>query len=149
MSLVATWFLLLLAVPEYAAGMDEEQMKTLCTEKKDADQCFALGEHYRVVDLNNKAALEYFILGCGLEHMTSCVHAGILTERNGIQNSAEWKQAADFYQKACDQHHDKGCFNMGMLKFKEGRAKKAMELFQLACDYGNSPACSKLKSMIK
>ena len=141
--------LLLVAVPDYSAALEEEQMKTFCTEKKDADQCFALGEKYRTVEMNNTAALEYFTLGCNLDHMTSCVHAGILTQQKGAQNSPEWKTAADLYQKACDQHHDRACFNLGTLKYKEGRASKAKELFELACEYGNKIACENLKKLVK
>ena len=148
-SLIAALAVLLLAVPGYVAAADDEQMKAFCTEKKDADQCFALGEKYRTVDMNNKDALEFFVLGCNLSHMTSCVHAGILTQLKGVQNSSEWKQAAEFYEKACEQHHDKGCFNLASLKYREGRAKKAMELYQLACDYGNKMACDNAKRLTK
>lgn len=140
---------LLLAVSGPSLALEEDAMKSFCTEKKDADQCFALGEKYRTVDMNNSSALEFFTLGCNLEHMTSCVHAGILTQQKGTQNSPEWKTAADLYQKACDQHHDRGCFNLATLKYKEGRANKAKELFQLACDYGNKIACENMKKILK
>jgi hypothetical protein len=93
--------------------------------------------------------LEYFASGCRLEHMTSCVHAGILIQQMGTQNSPEWKEAAEFFQKACDQHHDKGCYNLASLKYKEGRSKKAAELYQLSCDYGNPMGCGKAKSLTK
>lgn len=141
--------ILLFAVPNYAAAVEVEDLKALCTEKKSGDQCFALGEYYRTVDMNNKSAIEYLVLGCNLDNMTSCVHAGILLQQSGTMGSGEWKQAADLFQKACDQHHDKGCYNLGTSKFKEGRAKKAMELYQLACEYGNQMGCNKVKSLTK
>lgn len=139
----------LLAIPELSIAFEEDSMKAFCTEKKDADQCFALGEKYRTVDMNYTTALEYFTLGCNLGHMTSCVHAGILIQQKGTQNSSEWKTAGDLYQKACDQHHDRGCFNLATLKYKEGRANKAKELFQLACEYGNKVACDNMKKILK
>lgn len=148
-SLITLVTVCLLAVPRYTAAIDDDQMKVLCTEKKDADQCFSMGEKYRVVDMNNTAALEYFTLGCNLDHMTSCVHEGILTQEKGAQNSPEWKRAAELFQKACDQHHDKGCFELATLKYREGRAKKAVELYHLACEYGNKIACANEKKLTK
>jgi TPR repeat protein len=147
--LFAVLAVILLAVPEQSSALDEDSMKAFCTEKKDADQCFALGEKYRTVDMNNTAAMEFFTLGCKLEHMTSCVHAGILIQQKGTQNSPEWKEAGELYQKACDQHHDRGCFNLATLKYKEGRANKAKELYQLSCDYGNKVACDNMKKILK
>ncbi len=129
--------------------MDAEQLKSLCQEKKNADACFDLGEKYRVVDMNNKSALDYFQQGCELKHMTSCVHAGILTQAKGAQNSPEWKKAAEFFEIACNEHHDKGCFELGALKYREGRAKKAAEYFKIACDYGNKVACDNAKNLQK
>lgn len=141
--------LIAFAVPGFAEMVDTEQLKVLCTEKKQADKCFELGEKYRVVEMDNKSALEYFILGCDLDDMTSCVHAGILTQQKATVNTPEWKQAGDFYKKACDQHHDRGCFNLGSLKYKEGRSKQAVEFYKTACDYGNRTACENFKLLQK
>ncbi|MBI4384004.1 MAG: sel1 repeat family protein [Nitrospinae bacterium] len=140
---------LLWSVPGFSQVMDTEQLKSSCQEKKTADACFELGEKYRVVEMDNKTALEYFLQGCELKHMTSCVHAGILTEVKGTQNSPEWKKAAELFETACNEHHDKGCFELGALKYREGRSKKATEYFKIACEYGNKIACNNMKKFEK
>ena len=121
----------------------------LCDEDKNTMACFDMGERYRLLEQDNATALTYFIKGCDGDHMVACTHAGILTQMSDKQYSKAWKEAAKFYQKACDAGEDPACFNMGNLKYKEGRASSARKYFKLACDMKNGPACANLKELEK
>ncbi len=128
---------------------NKEGLERLCNEEKNGLACLQLGENSRVMDRDNKTALKYFRTGCDNNNMTACVHAGILIQMNGTQYSKQWKEAAALYQKACDQDHDKACFNLGSLKYREGRAKKAIKFYDKACELGNIMACSNAKTLKK
>ena len=47
----------------------------------------------------------------------------------------------------CDKDQDMGCFNLGALKYKEGRQKAAIKYFKKACDLGHPTACHNLKKL--
>jgi TPR repeat protein len=121
----------------------------LCNEKQIATACFKMGERYRILEGDNSTALSYFLKACDRDHMTACTHAGILTQMSDGQYSKAWKDATKLYQKACDAGEDPACFNMGNLKYKEGRASSARKYFKLACDMKNGPACANLKKLKK
>ena len=53
------------------------------------------------------------------------------------------------FKKACEAGEDGGCFNLGALYYKEGRAGKAKKLFKQACDMGNKPGCDNVKWLSK
>lgn len=125
-----------------------EKLKNLC-EEGNSTACFEMGERYRTLERDNKTALGYFIKGCDAGHMTACTHGGILTQLTDKQYSAAWNTAAKMYQKACDAGEDQACFNLGSLKYKEGRASSARKYFKQACDMKNQIACQNLKKLDK
>lgn len=121
-------------------------MKIDC-EKGESRPCYLLGQRYRTVELDNKTALEYYIKSCDHDDMDGCNIAGILTQQQGLQYSKHWKEAAKFYQKACDSKQDLACANMGSLKYREGRAKAALKYYKLACDLGNIVGCQNVSRL--
>jgi len=121
----------------------------LCDNEKNSVACFKMGERYRILERDNTTALSYFLKGCDAGHMTACTHGGILTQMTDKQYSKAWKDAAKLYQKACDAGEDPACFNMGTLKYREGRASSARKYYKLACDMKNAPACANLKKLQK
>ena len=68
---------------------------------------------------------------------------------SGKQYSPEWKKAVKLFQKACDAGEDGACFNIGSLKYKEGRASAAKKYYKQACDMGNQSGCTNLKGLQK
>ncbi len=124
------------------------KLKELC-EQGNGDACFRIGERYRTVELDNKTAKDYHMKACDGGHITGCTHAGILIQMTGQQYSKQWKQAAKLFQKGCDVKSDKACFNLGRLKYKEGRQKAAIKYWTLSCDYGNEIACQNVKKLKK
>lgn len=124
------------------------KMKNMC-EEGNSTACFEMGERYRTLERDNNTAREYFIKGCDAGHMTACTHGGILTQMTDKQYSPAWKRAAKMFQKACDAGEDQACFNLGTLKYKEGRASSARKYFKIACDMKNQVACRNLKKLQK
>ena len=45
----------------------------------------------------------------------------------------------------CDE--DPACFNLGALKYKEGRQSAAIKYFEKACKMGNIPGCNNEKRL--
>ncbi len=124
------------------------KLKSLC-EEGNGNACYEMGERYRTVELDNKTAKEYHLKACDGGHITGCTHAGILIQMTGQQYSKQWKQAAKLFQKGCDVKSDKACFNLGRLKYKEGRQKAAIKYWTLSCDYGNQIACDNVQKLKK
>ncbi|MFQ5444397.1 MAG: tetratricopeptide repeat protein [Nitrospinales bacterium] len=116
------------------------KLKALC-EKGNGTACFRIGERYRTVELDNKSSILYHLKACDTGYITGCTHAGILILMTGKQYSPEWKKAAKLFAKGCDINSDRACFNLGQLKYKEGRQK--------ACDLGNAVACSSYKKLTR
>lgn len=116
------------------------KLKSLC-EEGNGVACFQIGERYRTVELDNKIATEYHLKACDASYITGCTHAGILIQITGKQYSPEWKRAAKLFLKGCDVDSDKACFNLGRLKYKEGRQSAAKKYWKKACDLGNQVAC--------
>ncbi len=129
--------------PQYIFAEDDEKvtkLKGLC-EKGNGTACFRIGERYRIVEQDPKSAIPYFIKACDGNYYTGCTHAGILIQNQGLQYSKQWKQAAKLYQKSCDADSDRACFNLGSLKYREGRQKASAKYYKKACDLGNQQAC--------
>jgi TPR repeat protein len=143
----------LAAIPGNFAFAEEDpqiaKLIELCDKEKNSTACFKMGERYRILERDNATALTYFLKGCDGDHMTACTHAGILTQMSDKQYSKAWKDAAKLYQKACDAGEDPACFNMGNLKYREGRASSARKYYKLACDMKNAPACANLRKLEK
>ena len=116
-------------------------LKDAC-EKGNGTACFKIGERYRTVELDNKNAIVYHLKACDKDYITGCTHAGILIQMTGNQYSPQWKKAAKLYLKGCDAKSDKACFNLGQLKYKEGRQSASKKYWKLSCDLGNPVACS-------
>ena len=101
------------------------------------------------LDRDNKSALVYFIKACDSGHMTGCTFGGNLMQNTGKQYSPQWKKATKMFQKACEAGEDAPCYNLGSLKYKEGRASRAKKYYQKACDMGNQSGCDNVKWLSK
>lgn len=126
-------------------GPDVVKLKSLC-EEGNGTACYKIGERYRTVELDNKNATAYHLKACDADYITGCTNAGILLIQSvGEQSSPEWKKAAKLFTKGCDVNSDKACYNLGQLKYKEGRQKAAKKYWKKACDLGNGIACGNYK----
>jgi len=115
-------------------------LKAKCNENN-SRACYLLGQRARTVDMDNKAALAFYIKACDLDDIESCNVAGILTQQKGLQYSKHWKAAFKLYDKACQAKHKFACANIGSLKYREGRQKAAIKYYKMACDLGNRIGC--------
>ena len=127
---------------------EAKSMKGLCDEGN-STACFKVGQEYLSLERDTKSALGYFVKACDGGHMTGCTFGGNLMQNTGKQYSPEWKKAAKMFQKACDAGEDSSCFNLGSLKYKEGRASRAKKYYQQACDMGNPQGCENVKWLSK
>lgn len=123
-------------------------LKKWCEEGNGA-ACFQMGERYRTVELDNKTAIVYHLKACDAGYITGCNHAGILLMGIGTHGSKEWKQAGKLFKKGCDIDTDKACYNLGSLKFKEGRQKASLKYWKKSCDLGNASGCFRYKKYSK
>ena len=123
---------------------ETKAMKENC-EKGNGRDCFKIGERYRVIEMDNKSSIPWHLKACDVDYITGCTHAGILIQMTGKQYSPQWKRAAKLYLKGCDAKSDKACFNLGQLKYKEGRQSAAKKYWKLSCDLGNPVACANFK----
>jgi TPR repeat protein len=124
------------------------KLKNLCKEGN-STACFSMGERFRVVEQDNKAALEFFRKACDGDYMTGCTHGGILLFMSGKHSSAQWKEAKKMFQKACDAGEDPACYNLGSLSYKEGRQKRAIKYYKKACKMGNPGGCAREKRLAR
>ncbi|PIQ96408.1 MAG: hypothetical protein COV67_09725 [Nitrospinae bacterium CG11_big_fil_rev_8_21_14_0_20_56_8] len=151
--MLALLFLALFILPSanLAWAEDDEFTKKLKTDCAAGDgvSCYRVGERYRIIETDNKTALEWYFKACNANDMGGCNSAGILTQMLGKQYSPEWKTAAELFQKACDAKVDRACFNLGSLKYREGRAKAALKYYTLACEMDNKIACENIKKLDK
>lgn len=133
---------------EVRAGDDPSvaRLKALC-EEGNGVACYKIGERYRTVELDKKTSSAYHLKACDAGYITGCTHAGILIQMTGKQYSPQWKKAAKLFLKGCDVDSDKACFNLGQLKYREGRQKAALKYWSKACDLGNQIACSNKKRL--
>ena len=106
-----------------------------------------MGERYRIVDQDQKTALNFYIKACDAGYMTGCTNGGILLVMKGTPYSKEFKQAKKMFIKACEAGEDPSCFNMGSLYYKEGRQKRSLQYYLKACDMGNRAGCAKHKRL--
>ena len=130
------------------AGDDEVTAKTrsACDDGNSA-ACFKLGERYRVVERDNKTAIEFFRKACEADYMTGCLFGGNLLFMAGTHGSAKWKEAKKMHQKACDADEDGSCYMLGQITYREGRQKKAIKYYKQACKMGNQGGCAKEKRL--
>ncbi len=119
---------------------EEDQMLDLCN-KGNSTACFDRGKKYVTLDRDNKKAVVLFRKGCAADHMDACIWGGNLIQNTGKQYSPQWKEASKMFKKACEAGENRGCFNLGSLYYKEGRASRAKKLYQKACDMGSQPGC--------
>ena len=104
----------LVFTPSAWAGDDEITAKTraACDDGNSA-ACFAMGERYRVVERDNKTAIEFFRKACEANYMTGCLFGGNLLFMAGTHGSAKWKEAKKMYQKGCEADEDAACYMFG------------------------------------
>ncbi len=119
---------------------EEDKMLDLCN-KGNSVACFERGKKYLTLDRDAKKAIPLFRKSCAADHMDACIWGGNLIQNTGKQYSPQWKEASQMFKKACEADVNRGCFNLGSLYYKEGRASKAKKLYQKACDMGNQPGC--------
>lgn len=127
---------------------EEDNLQNLCDEGNFV-ACFKRGISYVNLDKDNKKAIEVFRKSCTGGHMTACLWGGNLIQNTGKQYSPQWKEAAEMFKKACEANEDGGCFNLGSLYYKEGRASRARKMYKKACDMGNQPGCDNVKWLSK
>ena len=127
---------------------EEDRMLDLCN-KGNSSACFERGKKYVTLDRDNKKAIVLFRKGCAAEHLDACIWGGNLIQNTGTQYSPQWKEATKMFKMACAAGVHRGCFNLGGLYYKEGRASKAKKLYQKACDMGNQPGCDNVKWLSK
>lgn len=137
---IAAWALGCLLGIGSEVRAEKDALLDLC-ESGNSSACFERGRKYVTLDKDTKKAIPLFRKSCEADHMTACLWGGNLIQNTGKQYSPEWKEASKMFQKACDAGEDAGCFNLGALYYKEGRASKAKKMFKQACDMGNQPGC--------
>ena len=135
-----------------ASGVDaraeEDKLLNLCN-KGNSVACFERGKSYVTLDRDTKKAIPLFRKSCASDHMDACLWGGNLIQNTGKQYSPAWKEASKMFKKACEAGLDGGCFNLGTLYYKEGRASKAKKLYKKACDMGNQPGCDNVTWLSK
>jgi TPR repeat protein len=127
---------------------EEDKLLTMCNEGNSV-ACFKRGQKYVTLDKDTKKAIPLFRKSCAADHMTACLWGGNLIQNTGKQYSPEWKEAAAMFKKACEAGEDGGCFNLGSLYYKEGRARKAKKLYKKACNMGNKIGCDNVEWLSK
>ncbi|CCQ89444.1 exported hypothetical protein [Nitrospina gracilis 3/211] len=127
---------------------EEDKLLKLCEEGNSA-ACFERGKKYITLDNDIKKAIPLFRKSCEQDYMTACIWGGIYIQNRGQQYSPEWKEAAKMFEKACEAKEDAACFNLGALKYREGRQSAALKWFRIACDMGNQPACGNIVKIEK
>lgn len=140
---VGTFFLCSNGV--WAEDAPETKARKDACEGGNGMACYKIGERYRVVERDNKNSIVYHLKACDKDYITGCTHAGILIQMTGKQYSPQWKKAAKLYTKGCDAKSDKACFNLGQLKYREGRQSAAKKYWKISCDLGNQIACDNFK----
>jgi TPR repeat protein len=135
-----------------ASGIDaraeEDKLLNLCNSGN-STACFERGRKFVTLDKDTKKAIPLFRKGCAADHMDACIWGGNLIQNTGKQYSPQWKEASKMFKKACEAGENRGCFNLGSLYYKEGRASKAKKLYKKACDMGNQPGCDNVKWLSK
>lgn len=90
-------------------------------------------------------AVEMYQRGCRLDARHGCFELAQLHER-GRFKEAKIELAVDFYRKTCNIDPTRGCFEAGVL-LEQGkvlpREGEIESLFNLACEYGHTQACTK------
>ena len=127
---------------------EEDKLLKMCNEGNSV-ACFTRGKKYVTLDKDTKKAIPLFRKSCAADHMTACLWGGNIIQNTGKQYSPQWKEASKMFKKACEAGEDAGCFNLGSLYYKEGRASKAKKLYKKACDMGNKPGCDNVKWLSK
>ncbi len=127
---------------------EEDNLLDSCNNGNSA-ACFERGKKYVTLDRDNKKAIVLFRKACAADYMTACLWGGNLIQNTGKQYSPQWKEASKMFKKACEAGEDAGCFNLGALYYKEGRASRAKKQFKKACDMGNQPGCDNVKWLSK
>ncbi len=123
-----------------------QKKRALC-EEGNSTACFQMGERYRIIEQDQKTALDFYIKACDAGYMTGCTNGGILLVVKGTPYSKEFKQARKMFIKSCEAGEDPSCFNLGSLYYKEGRQKKSLQYYLKACDMGNQMGCIKHKKL--
>jgi hypothetical protein len=145
---ITPWVIVCFLSTSIDARAEADNLLDLCNNGN-SSACFERGKKYVTLDRDNKKAIVLFRKACGVDHMTACLWGGNLIQKTGTQYSPQWKEASKMFQKACDAGEDGGCFNLGSLYYKEGRASKAKKLFKKACDLGNQAGCDNVKWLSK
>ncbi len=130
------------------AWAEEDKLLDSCNNGNSAS-CFERGKKYVTLDKDNKKAILLFRKSCAADYMTACLWGGNLIQNTGQQYSPAWKEASKMFKKACEAGEDGGCFNLGSLYYKEGRASRAKKMYKKACDMGNQPGCDNVKWLSK
>ena len=121
-------------------------MRSACSDGN-STACFRMGERYRIIERDNKIAIDFYKKSCEADYMTGCTNGGILLFMDGTHGSSQWKNAKKMFEKACNAGEDTSCFNLGSVSYREGRQKKAIKFYHRACEMGNQAGCAKEKNL--
>ena len=144
--------LCLIDAPAFAQPIDttsEGFLKNMCENKKVSISCWKLGERFRTLDRNLKMALPWYEKACDMGLMDGCSYAGVIFAQRGTPYSKDFKKATKYFSLACEQKHDIACFNLGSIKYKEGRQKKAIKYYDMACEMGHQGGCARAAKLKK
>ena len=124
-------------------------LKKLCEEKKVSISCWKLGNRFRTLDRDLKKALIWYEKACEMGLMDGCSYAGVILAQRGTPYSKDFKKATQYFGSACEEKHDLACFNLGSIKYKEGRSKKAIKYYDMACKLGHQGGCARAAKLRK
>lgn len=106
--------------------------------KGSASDCYKVGEDYKKWD-NLELSLAYFLKGCRLEDLNSCVGSGVIYE-----NFRNFIAAKKKYNKACKKDNGLGCYHLGIHYSRFKNFKRGKQFLKLSCDLKNPQGCKGL-----
>ena len=131
-----------------AEGASFLQLKKACS-KGEMQSCFQLGMMFESGDQVREdfaEAKNYFEKACPKGHTKACIGLGDLYERElGVEK--DLVRARTFYAKACKAGDGEGCYSIGRLEENAHHMKKALSMYDQACQKKFAMACSTLGMM--
>jgi TPR repeat protein len=131
---------------------DEEKAAQLfdrACQAKYAPGCVSGGNILAKERQKNKVerASQLYETACGIDARQGCFELAQLHETKAWEGASD-QAASKYFQKTCSIDPTRGCYEAGVL-METGRIKaregEIESLFNLACEHGNSMACTKRK----
>lgn len=86
-------------------------------------------------------------VACDQKLGEACNNLGVMHER-GAGMSVDFDAARSFYQQGCDLGDPLGCLNLGIMCRNKNEEKRALSLFEKACNGNNLRGCALLGVML-